>query len=662
MKSGRIRPRRASVLPERSRDDPRVARPATGPIAMIAPVGRITLTSAPMAAADPARSLRPAEVRSGRREDLPLRTARTSRASPTRGVARSRPVVGIRRTIGLDGVPMGRAVAVRHGAMIGPAGAIGRSGTRAPTVRDTIMRLIARRARGIPLTARGVRTAARRIATATIVRIGSAPTETGKVDESAGMAIGPTGKQVRTAAIGPIAIVRAPRVRTVIVQLVTGTSSAARAARVRTGVGRVRIGIVLRVRIGVGRVRIGIVRAVRVRTVVVPTPIGAVRLVRAARDQIGAGPTPIGTVRVAMTPVPTTVAPRMGVAAAAVSTETARAEKARTAIVPRMTEGIVTSETARRPGSLIAIGNDLICPTVTVRIAIPPTGSARAAEVPIAIGRRRPAVEPIPTAAITRIAIARRANGPTGRAGHGRPASERRAAAVIGRIRDHGALHDRSARHARIGMIARGTRMRREPTNAVTRRQGAPVVRIRTARMPIAHGTLPTIAARRVPTAVPTTIVPRARRAIGHAATRVPGAATIVPGATTATRAGLIVMDSTGRQARGRTPASAVTSAPVSAKPRLHRRTNHGRNADGMPRTAGRTPIATAVRASRPGRAPQSDVHPMGEASMHPTARHAGRNAARGVVRKTSARAGRSCRNGRLRTNSTPTCCATSAA
>jgi len=560
VKSGPIRPRRAGLLSVRSRDDPRIARPATGPIAVIAPVGRITPTSAPTAAADPARSLRSAEVRSGRLEDLPLRAARTSRAGPTRGVARSRPVVGIPREIVLDGVPTGRAVAIRHGAMIGRAGAIGRSGTRAPTVLDATMRPIARRAGGIPPTARGARTTAGRTATVMIVRIGSAPTEMGKVDESAGTAIGPTGKQVRTAAIGPMATVRAPRVRTVIVQLVTGTSSAARAARVRTGagrvrigivlrvrigVGRVRIGIVLRVRIGVGRVRIGIVRAVRVRTVVVPTPIGAVRRVRAARAHIGAGPTPIGTARVAMTPVPTTVAPRMGVAAAAVSTETARAEKARTAIVPRMTEGIVTSETARRPGSLITIG---IVMSVTVRIGIPPTGSDRAAEAPIAIGSRCLAVEPLPTAAITPIAVARRANGPTGRAGHGRPASERRAPAVIGRIRDHGARHDRSARHAKTGMIARGPRMHRELTIVATRRQAAPIVRIRAARMPIALDTRPTIGARRVPTAaVPTTIVPGARRAIDRAATRVPGAATTVHGATTATRAGLIVMDSTGR-------------------------------------------------------------------------------------------------------------------
>jgi len=577
VKSGPIRPRRAGLLSVRSRDDPRIARPATGPIAVIAPVGRITPTSAPTAAADPARSLRSAEVRSGRLEDLPLRAARTSRAGPTRGVARSRPVVGIPREIVLDGVPTGRAVAIRHGAMIGRAGAIGRSGTRAPTVLDATMRPIARRAGGIPPTARGARTTAGRTATVMIVRIGSAPTEMGKVDESAGTAIGPTGKQVRTAAIGPMATVRAPRVSTVIVQLVTGTSSAARVARVRIGVGRVRIGIVrvvrvrtvvvptrigivlrvrtvvvptrigivLRVRIGVGRVRIGIVRVVRVPTVVVPTPIGAVRRVRAARAHIGAGPTPIGTARVAMTPVPTTVAPRMGAAAAAVSTQTARAEKARTAIVPRMTEGIVTSETARRPGSLITIGIGL---SVTVRIGIPPTGSARAAEVPIAIGRRRPAVEPLPTAAITPIAVARRANGPTGRAGHGRPASERRAPAVIGRIRDHGARHDRSARHAKTGMIARGPRMHRELTIVATRRQAAPIVRIRAARMPIARDTRPTIGARRVPTAaVPTTIVPGARRAIDRAATRVPGAATTVHGATTATRAGLIVMDSTGR-------------------------------------------------------------------------------------------------------------------
>ena len=562
MKSGPIRPRRAGLLSVRSRDDPRIARPATGPIAVIAPVGRITPTSAPTAAADPARSLRSAEVRSGRLEDLPLRAARTSRAGPTRGVARSRPVVGIPREIVLDGVPTGRAVAIRHGAMIGRAGAIGRSGTRAPTVLDATMRPIARRAGGIPPTARGARTTAGRTATVMIVRIGSAPTEMGKVDESAGTAIGPTGKQVRTAAIGPMATVRAPRVSTVIVQLVTGTSSAARVARVRIGVGRVRIGIVrvvrvrtvvvptrigivLRVRIGVGRVRIGIVRAVRVRTVVVPTPIGAVRLVRAARDQIGAGPTPIGTVRVAMTPVPTTVAPRMGVAAAAVSTETARAEKARTAIVPRMTVGIVTCETARRPSSLITIG---IGRSVTVRIGIPPTGSDRAAEAPIAIGSRCLAVEPLPTAAITPIAVARRANSPTARAGHGRPASERRAPAVIGRIRDHGARHDRSARHAKTGMIARGPRMHRELTIVATRRQAAPIVRIRAARMPIARDTRPTIGARRVPTAaVPTTIVPGARRAIDRAATRVPGAATTVHGATTATRAGLIVMDSTGR-------------------------------------------------------------------------------------------------------------------
>jgi len=559
VKSGPIRPRRAGLLSVRSRDDPRIARPATGPIAVIAPVGRITPTSAPTAAADPARSLRSAEVRSGRLEDLPLRAARTSRAGPTRGVARSRPVVGIPREIVLDGVPTGRAVAIRHGAMIGRAGAIGRSGTRAPTVLDATMRPIARRAGGIPPTARGARTTAGRTATVMIVRIGSAPTEMGKVDESAGTAIGPTGKQVRTAAIGPMATVRAPRVSTVIVQLVTGTSSAARVARVRIGVGRVRIGIVrvlrvrtvvvptrigivLRDRIGVGRVRIGIVRVVRVPTVVVPTPIGAVRRVRAARAHIGAGPTPIGTARVAMTPVPTTVAPRM---AAAVSTQTPRAEKARTAIVPRMTEGIVTSETARRPSSLITIG---IGRSVTVRIGIPPTGSARAAEAPIAIGRRCLAVEPLPTAAITPIAVARRANGPTGRAGHGRPASERRAPAVIGRIRDHGARHDRSARHARTGMIARGPRMHRAPTIAVTRPRAAPIVRIRVARMPIARDTRPTIGARRVPTAaVPTTIVPGARRAIGRAATRVPGAATTVDGATIATQAGLIVMDSTGR-------------------------------------------------------------------------------------------------------------------
>jgi hypothetical protein len=293
--------------------------------------------------------------------------------------------------------------------------------------------------------------------------------------------------------------------------------------------------------------------------------------------------------------------------AAADSMATARAEQALIAIV-RHTTNVVTSEIARRLGRLITIAHAqivivqivivqivivqivivqiVIVQTVPAQIAILPMGNVRAAKSRIVTGRQlvvRPAVELPPAAnvAISRIAVARRANGRSDPAAAGHPASEHREPAGIGQIKVRDPRTDRSAAHrGSTGRIARGatTRMHRAVARiAGTDRRAAPTVRpriastriastriastriasTRTARTRIARVTGPTNAMPRAQTAaVRTTIVPGARRVTGRGATT---AGTTGRAGTTAAPAVPIIPATTGQPAGERTSVSART-------------------------------------------------------------------------------------------------------
>jgi len=403
--------------------------------------------------------------------------------------------------------------------------------------------------------------------------------------------------RARTGAV-PLPIVPAGPVRVVRARTVVARRRIAivRVVRARTVVGRRRIVIAPGARTEVGRRRIVIARVVRVRTRLVAIPIVAAGAVRAAKVRTAGAHPPIGSARVATTPS-ATAAPMTAQIAAADSMATARAEQALIAIV-RHTTNVVTSEIARRLGRLITIAHAqivivqivivqiVIVQTVPAQIAILPMGNVRAAKSRIVTGRQlvvRPAVELPPAAnvAISRIAVARRANGRSDPAAAGHPASEHREPAGIGQIKVRDPRTDRSAAHrGSTGRIARGatTRMHRAVARiAGTDRRAAPTVRpriastriastriastriasTRTARTRIARVTGPTNAMPRAQTAaVRTTIVPGARRVTGRGATT---AGTTGRAGTTAAPAVPIIPATTGQPARERTSVSART-------------------------------------------------------------------------------------------------------
>jgi|GEM_PF-2957767 len=403
--------------------------------------------------------------------------------------------------------------------------------------------------------------------------------------------------RARTGAV-PLPIVPAGPVRVVRARTVVARRRIAivRVVRARTVVGRRRIVIAPGARTVVGRRRIVIARVVRVRTRLVAIPIVAAGAVRAAKVRTAGAHPPIGSARVATTPS-ATAAPMTAQIAAADSMATARAEQALIAIV-RHTTNVVTSEIARRLGRLITIAHAqivivqivivqivivqiVIVQTVPAQIAILPMGNVRAAKSRIVTGRQlvvRPAVELPPAAnvAISRIAVARRANGRSDPAAAGHPASEHREPAGIGQIKVRDPRTDRSAAHrGSTGRIARGatTRMHRAVARiAGTDRRAAPTVRpriastriastriasTRTARTRIARVTGPTNAMPRAQTAaVRTTIVPGARRVTGRGATT---AGTTGRAGTTAAPAVPIIPATTGQPARERTSVSART-------------------------------------------------------------------------------------------------------
>ena len=393
--------------------------------------------------------------------------------------------------------------------------------------------------------------------------------------------------RARTGAV-PLPIVPAGPVRVVRARTVVARRRIAivRVGRVRTVVGRRRIVIAPGARTEVGRRRIVIARVVRVRTRLVAIPIVAAGAVRAAKVRTAGAHPPIGTARVATTPS-ATAAPMTAQIAAADSMATARAKQALIAIV-RHTTNVVTSEIARRLGRLISIAHAqivivqiVIVQTVPAQIALLPMGNVRAAKSRIVTGRQlvvRPAVELPPAAnvAISRIAVARRANGRSDPVAAGHPASEHREPAGIGQIKVRDPRTDRSAAHrGSTGRIARGatTRMHRAVARiAGTDRRAAPTVRpriastriastriasTRTARTRIARVTGPTNAMPRAQTAaVRTTIVPGARRVTGRGATT---AGATGRAGTTAAPAVPIIPATTGRPARERTSVSART-------------------------------------------------------------------------------------------------------
>jgi len=393
--------------------------------------------------------------------------------------------------------------------------------------------------------------------------------------------------RARTGAV-PLPIVPAGPVRVVRARTVLARRRIAivRVVRARTVVGRRRIVIAPGARTEVGRRRIVIARVVRVRTRLVAIPIVAAGAVRAAKVRTAGAHPPIGSARVATTPS-ATAAPMTAQIAAADSMATARAEQALIAIV-RHTTNVVTSEIARRLGRLITIAHAqivivqiVIVQTVPAQIAILPMGNVRAAKSRIVTGRQlvvRPAVELPPAAnvAISRIAVARRANGRSDPVAAGHPASEHREPAGIGQIKVRDPRTDRSAAHrGSTGRIARGatTRMHRAVARiAGTDRRAAPTVRpriastriastriasTRTARTRIARVTGPTNAMPRAQTAaVRTTIVPGARRVTGRGATT---AGTTGRAGTTAAPAVPIIPATTGQPARERTSVSART-------------------------------------------------------------------------------------------------------
>jgi len=393
--------------------------------------------------------------------------------------------------------------------------------------------------------------------------------------------------RARTGAV-PLPIVPAGPVRVVRARTVLARRRIAivRVVRARTVVGRRRIVIAPGARTEVGRRRIVIARVVRVRTRLVAIPIVAAGAVRAAKVRTAGAHPPIGSARVATTPS-ATAAPMTAQIAAADSMATARAEQALIAIV-RHTTNVVTSEIARRLGRLITIAHaqivivqivivqTVIVQTVPAQIAILPMGNVRAAKSRIVTGRQlvvRPAVELPPAAnvAISRIAVARRANGRSDPVAAGHPASEHREPAGIGQIKVRDPRTDRSAAHrGSTGRIARGatTRMHRAVARiAGTDRRAAPTVRpriastriasTRTARTRIARVTGPTNAMPRAQTAaVRTTIVPGARRVTGRGATT---AGTTGRAGTTAAPAVPIIPATTGQPARERTSVSART-------------------------------------------------------------------------------------------------------